>query len=436
MAGLAALLGQVWPALAGMALVTGLIWLSLHGVAPSGKEPDDLVLLPGRRKGQTSRRMGDRTLPRWAVWSAAVLAPPALTVLLEQLSSPEKRNYVFFYLALVAVVAVFGGIGPALVAAAASFVLVDYYFVPPFHTLTIAEPEDTVNLFAFAVTAALVGLLAARRRQALIEAEEATRRLREANLELVRLNREQAAAAEAAVRLARSEEKVRALQEADRLRRDLLATVSHELRTPLGTILTESTDPSGSEERRRLRVIAAEARRLKALVDDMLDVTRIEGRALELTLEPTDLSDAIEAAADRLHRSAPTRPVEWDRATASLPVLADWERLGQILDNLLVNADRMAPACTPIRIGTAKEASGFVAVRVSDSGPGVPPELRERIFERFNRGTATNGSTGTGLGLAIVRGLVEAHGGAVEVEANGGSGATFRFTLPAAPESD
>jgi K+-sensing histidine kinase KdpD len=379
--------------------------------------------------------------PDWMIWLVALAGPALVTVVLLGYSNQVQRDYVFIYLGLVAVVGVLRGLWPALACAAVSFLLVDYFFVPPVGTLTIADEQDIVNLVAFLVVACVVGVLASRRRRVLLESEALTRQLRESNTELIRLNKEQAEAATAAVRLARSEQQIQALNETDRLRRELLANVSHELRTPLGTILTESTDasgsPSGEEAQVRLRTIAAEARRLKALVDDMLDMTVIEGGALQLELEQLGLGDAITAAADRLKRSSPARQVAWDPDAAAVEVLADWDRIGQIFDNLLSNADRFAPPGTPITISVAREEPGLVTIRVSDRGPGVPVELRERIFERFFRTDHTDGeekSGGTGLGLAIVRGLVEAHAGTVALEDKGTlPGATFRFTLPEAP---
>jgi K+-sensing histidine kinase KdpD len=380
-----------------------------------------------------------RRAPDWAVWMLAVAGPAVLTALLIQYGSTEKRNYVFLYLGVVAVVGVLRGFWPALLAGAVSFALLDYYFTVPFYTFTISHPEDVVNLLVFVVTAALVGILASRRRQALLQAEALARQLREVNSELVRLNKEQAEAAQAALRLARSEQQIQALQETDRLRRELLANVSHELRTPLATILSESTEASAARSPEEMdqarKTIAAEARRLNALVADMLDMTIIEGGALELDLVALDLADAIEAAAERLHRASPQREVAWDRGAARAEVLADWQRLGQVFDNLLSNADRFAPPSTAIEIGVSHEQAGLVTVRVSDRGPGIPTELRERIFERFFRGASNGGSGGTGLGLAIVKGLVEAHAGSVAVEEGRGPGATVRFTLPEARQS-
>lgn len=363
---------------------------------------------------------GDRErAAAWAAWALAVAGPPALTAVLVRVGS-DKRDYVFLFLALIAVAGVVRGIWPALTAAVISFPLLDYFFTVPYNTLTISDPADVVNLVVFVLTAVLVGALASRRRQAQLNAEALGRQLRNANAELVRLNQEQAEAAQSALRLARSEQQVRALEETDRLRRELLANVSHELRTPLATILAEATDKG-------LTTIAAQARRLEALVNDMLDMARIEGGALELQLEPVQLDDAVASAVDRLHQTSPRRRVDWDATAVQAPVLADWKRLGQILDNLLVNADRHAPGDTPVTVSAVDEGD-LVALLVEDEGPGVPSELRDRVFDRF-----VSGGGGSGLGLAIVKGLVEAHAGSVTLEERDGSGAAFRITLPKAP---
>jgi two-component system sensor histidine kinase KdpD len=386
-------------------------------------------------------------------WVTAAVGPAALTAVLLGLGGTEKRDYIFLYLALVAVLGVLRGLWPALVAAAVSFLLVDYSFVPPVGTFTIADEQDIVNLLAFVATAGGVGLLASQRRRVLGRAEALARNLRQTNAELARLNKEQAAAAQAALSVARSQEQIRALQEVDRSRRELLANVSHELRTPLGTILAESTSPlapdglEGATERdlrttlgeaeRRFDAIAGEAQRLKALVDDMLDMAVIEAGTLELRLEPVRLADAIQAAIDRLHRTSPDRRVAWREPDADLDVLADWGRLLQVLDNLLSNADRFGPPGTPIDVGVAPDGPGLVAVRVRDHGRGVAASVRPRLFERFAHGPADDGASqaaGTGLGLAIVKGLVEAHAGSVALEDADGPGASFRFTLPIADD--
>jgi K+-sensing histidine kinase KdpD len=381
--------------------------------------------------------MSARTAERWLTWVVAIGGPLIVTAVLVRFSQQTQRDFVFIYLGLVAVVAVIRGLWPALLCAAISFLCVDWFFVQPVYTFTIADEQDIVNLLAFLAVAGVVGLLASRRRQALLQSEALARQLQEANTELIRLNKEQAEAASSALRLARSEQQIKALQEQDRLRRDLLANVSHELRTPLGTILTESTDLSNAETpaeaRRTLQTIAAEGRRLKALVDDMLDMAVIESGTLELDLVSLDVGDAIIAASDRLHRASPDRQIDWNADDAHAAVFADWDRLGQILDNLLSNADRFAPPETPLLVRVSRETPGLVTIRVIDRGPGVPNELRERIFERFFRGESDGKAGSTGLGLAIVNGLVEAHAGTVAVEDATVPGAVFRFTLPEAP---
>jgi two-component system sensor histidine kinase KdpD len=377
-----------------------------------------------------------RSRARWAditAYLAAIGGPALLTAALVAIGA-RQREYVFLYMALVASVAVFRGLLPSLLAAAISFFLVDYFLIPPVGTLSIADRQDLVNLLVFFGTAGLVGFLASRRRQTLVRAEALTQQLQQLNAELVRLNQEQAEAAQAAIRLARTEQQVQLLQQNEQYYRDLLASVSHDLRTPIGSILTDSTNmlltqSMNASVRFRIEAIATEARRLNRLVTNMLDMARIEGGALQLTLEPVQVGDAVEAAVERLHKGSPDRRVEWNASDAALSVLADWDRLGQIFENLLSNADRFAPPGTPIEIGVSQEDAGYVTIRVSDSGPGIPPELRRRLFGRFVKGPS-DPAGGTGLGLAIVRGLVEAHAGTISVEDRPEGGTSFRFTLP------
>ena len=365
--------------------------------------------------------------------AAAVAVPAVLTAILAQTNSPQ-REYAYLYMAVVAVIAFLRGLWPALLAAAVSFLLFDYFFVPPVHTLTIADAQDLMNLAIFFGTAGVVGFIAGRRREAQMRAESLARELKNANAELVRLNRDQAAAAQAAVRLARTEQQVQLLQQAEQDLRDLLATISHELRTPIGTILTDSTNMLRTQDmntsvRYRIEGIATEARRLNRLLADMLSLGRIESGALHLTLEPVQVGDAVAAAAERLKRIAPDRKVEWDAKEAGVSALADWDSLGQILDNLLDNANRFAPPGTPISVRVSLEAPGQVTIRVLDHGPGVPAAMRARLFNRFVKGPSDAGD-GTGLGLAITRGLVEAHAGSILLEDGPPGETTFRFTIP------
>ena len=376
----------------------------------------------------------------------AVGGPIAITALLSLVQPATARDYVFTYVALVAVLGTLSGLRPALLGAVLSFLLVDYFFVPPLHTLTIADPSDLVALVVFAAVAGAAGGVGSGRRHAQMEAERLAAELRRSNADLERLEREQAEAAAMAVRLAQTQQQVRVLEASDRLRTDLLANVSHELRTPLASILTGGTELLERPHlallvRAEVEAIVSEARRLERLVSDLLDMARIEAHAVTLDAVEIDLGDAIGAAAGRLRLVSPGRPVEISVPPDGLEVLADWDRLGQILDNLLQNADRHAPPGTPITVEATPGKRSMVVVRVIDRGPGVPEAQRERIFERFVRGVTDGqadeesgrpGQSGTGLGLAIVRGLVEAHAGRVWIEdPEGGEGARFAFTLPA-----
>jgi K+-sensing histidine kinase KdpD len=367
-----------------------------------------------------------------AGYAAAVAAPGALTLVLVGVSFDSPRDYAFLYLSIVAVLGVASGVGPALVAAALSTILVDYLFVPPKHTLSIGNTEDVVNLLVFFGAAGLVGTLGSLRRNAQLRSQALATELQRANLDLAGLNREQAEAAHVAARLAERDRQVQVLEETDRARHEFFANVSHELRTPLGGILTGATavlrrvdlQPSLRAE---LDEVAAAARRLNRLVSDMLDMARIEGGAIDLRLDRVDLADAIDAAVRRLSHANPRRRIEVHVAPGTPEVMADWDRLGQVIDNLLANADHFAPDGTAVVI-SAVPADESGVVRVIDMGPGVPREQHERIFERFVRG-----SGGTGLGLPIVRGLVTAQGGRVWLEEPAaGEGGRFAFSMPRA----
>jgi K+-sensing histidine kinase KdpD len=370
--------------------------------------------------------------------AVAAVSPPLLTLVLVRLPSTEARAYVFLYLGIVASLGLLAGLVPALVAAALSSFLADYFFLLPVGSLGLANAGDVVYLVIFFATAGAVGGVAALRRRSIIEARALTRTLADANAELERLYRDQAASARTAVRLAQTQQQVSVLRDADRVRRELLQNVSHELRTPLASILTGATVLLGRGEvtgpvRDGLAGIVTQSRRLDRLVGDMLDLARIEGHALELRLEDINVGDAVEAAVTRLNQIRPTRTVRVSTEPGSLEAVADWDRIGQVLDNLLVNADRYAPPTSPIEIHVGPGARGTIVTRVIDHGPGVDASLRDRVFERFVR-DEHSGVEGTGLGLAIVRGIIEAHAGRIWLDdPEPGGGAVFAFTLPASP---
>jgi signal transduction histidine kinase len=231
-----------------------------------------------------------------------------------------------------------------------------------------------------------------------------------------------------------------ALEELSRLRSGFISIASHELRTPLTTILGFSElllaeAPPEDPRHRFLAIIRDDARQLAALVENLLDVSRIENGRLALEPVPLDLAAALPPLLEALGAAAPAHALRAEVDPAARWVLADPPKLQQILANLVGNAIKYSPRGGRVLVAARPDQPpGRVALAVSDEGVGIPPEHLGRIFERFQRvdSAATRGIRGTGLGLYIVKHLVELHGGAVRVESAVGRGSTFRFTLPAA----
>ncbi|MER3399538.1 MAG: hypothetical protein C4313_00135 [Thermoflexus sp.] len=233
--------------------------------------------------------------------------------------------------------------------------------------------------------------------------------------------------------------------EADRAKAEFISTVSHELRTPMTSIkgyadllLMGSAGPLSEMQRRFLQIIKANADRLKLLVDDLLDISRIESGRLQLDLRPVPLEAVVEVVVASLKARIDEKGqhLEIDLPAFLPPVLADKDRLVQILMNLVSNAHKYTPEGGQITL-RARLQGPQIQVEVSDTGIGIPPEALPRIFERFYRvdDPRVQETPGTGLGLSIVKALVEMHGGRIEVESEVGRGSTFRFTLPIAPEA-
>jgi len=231
---------------------------------------------------------------------------------------------------------------------------------------------------------------------------------------------------------------VSALRRLEAVRRDFVANVSHELKTPLTSIVgyaetlaTESAEES--QTRRFAETILASAHRMQRLVDDLLDLSRIESGSWQPTREVVEVDGAAHEAWEALSERARTAGVTFEAAVPAdaHAVLVDPDALRHVFTNLFDNAIRHTPAGGRVRVGAELTRDG-VAVSVTNTGAGIPAEHLPRIFERFYRvdlGRARH-QGGTGLGLAIVKHLVEAHGGRVEAESALGRGTTIRITFP------
>jgi signal transduction histidine kinase len=239
----------------------------------------------------------------------------------------------------------------------------------------------------------------------------------------------------------RVERLVRALRESDLLKTTILRSVSHDLRTPLTAIIAagESTgSPSlDAGSRRELSsVVVHEAVRLSDLVDNLLDISKLEAGAAVPRQTWCSIEEVIEAALERMGERGDRLEITTS-AEGLPPIWADAAQLERAFTNLFENSSRFsAEAAVEVVIGTRSDPGGDrVVVSVSDHGPGFETTERERIFEPFYRGRADgNAHRGPGLGLAIVKGFIEANGGSVRAESRAGQGATFVVELPVGAE--
>jgi two-component system sensor histidine kinase KdpD len=436
-----------------------------------------------------------------------VLLPLITAVLAPLRGHLNLADDLLVYLVAVVMITVVGGFWPAVLAAVAASLLLNWFFTAPIHTFTIAQPRELLALLLFVTVAVAVSSvvhLAARRAvqaarareeaasllelaqtvlggadspaavlehltrthggQAELQERVAGRWVRAASsgvdgalpaarridirsdLTLMVTGQDpsatpallagyaaQAAAALDRERLRTQAAQAEALAEGNRMRTALLAAVSHDLRTPLASIKASvsslrQTDVEWSEadEADLLATIEQNADRLDALIGNLLDMSRLHTGSLQPFLRPTAIDEVAPVAIGGLDDSL--------RLEMAVPdgfplVLADPGLLERVLANLFTNALRYSPAGRPPELHAFLEGSA-VRLEVADHGPGVPDELKERIFEPFER--VGDRHPGVGLGLAVARGFAEAMGGRIGAFDTPGGGLTVRVTLPAA----
>ena len=481
--------------------------IDVHVVSyPEGRSEQALTV-PRTRRPQT--------LPRRRVLLGAVLAAvglPLLTVVLAELRDEiALPSVLLLFLLLVVAVSAVGGLWPALAAAVAGFLLVNWYFTPPLYTFTIGEGENVLALVVFVSVATIVSAyvaLASRRAaegvRSRAEAEallrlagsspaatvlEGLRRVLgldgaavltrsaagwrvdaasgdripetpEAATTTIALDDEhvlaivggpvrsddrrvldafvkELAASVQLGELAAEAETADALSAANELRAALLSAVSHDLRTPLAAIkasvtslLQEDVDWTPEARREFLVTIDEEADRLNALVGNLLDMSRLNAGALEISATPVGLEEVLPVALRSLGLA--DGAVRLDVADSLPRVLADPGLLERAIANLIQNAVRYSPPGSVPRV-TAGAVDGLVDLRIADRGPGIPAAERDQLFVPFQRLGDTS-PQGVGLGLAVAKGFVEAMGGEIETEDTPGGGLTVVVRLPAAQE--
>jgi signal transduction histidine kinase len=243
------------------------------------------------------------------------------------------------------------------------------------------------------------------------------------------------------------EQQKRRLQELDQLKSDFLSTVSHELRTPLTSIkayseiLLDSRNLDPETGTRFLSIIEKETDRMSRLISDLLDLTKIESGTANWMMSDSDLGEIVRAAADLLAPNAAEKRIELQVTSSEpQPVQADADRIQEVITNLIGNGIKFCPrggriVVTLDRVATSgpdKRTPGdYAQVAIADNGPGINPDERERVFDKFYQGGKDRSAgSGSGLGLAISREIVLHHQGEIWLESELGVGSTFYFTLP------
>jgi signal transduction histidine kinase len=228
-------------------------------------------------------------------------------------------------------------------------------------------------------------------------------------------------------------------REVDTLRRDLIAWTSHDLRTPLTSIrvvveaLADSVIDDPETIQRYLNSIRSDVSSLNSLIDDLFELAQLDAGGLTFDRTPVSLSDLISDVLERMRALADQRQVRLGGQVSPQvdPVTIDPQKIERVLTNLISNSIRHTPPGGKVTIDAVRQ-NGGVRVSVCDTGEGISEEDLPHVFERFYRGEKSRSRSkgGAGLGLAIAKGIVEAHGGTIEVTSRVGSGSTFTFTLP------
>jgi two-component system sensor histidine kinase KdpD len=322
-------------------------------------------------------------------------------------------------LLVVVVVATLFEIPAAMLASVLAAFSLNFFFLPPYNTLSIASPENWVALFVFLAVAVTVGQLSVRSHKRAVEAERLYNELQEAF--------ERVSEAEA-------------FKRSEKLKSALLDAVTHDLRTPLTSIKASVTmlieeslrDPEGTAldpqaHSELLEVINEETDRLNSFVESMVELARLQAGELLTRRASVTAEEIVLKAARRSKQLRKTHNLR-SQIEPSLPsVSVDPRAIVEAVQNLLDNAGKYSPAGTAILIA-ASRSGDKIRFMVEDEGPGIPESEREAVFERFYRG-GDGSARGLGMGLAIARGIIEAHGGEIWIE-SGKKGARFVFDLP------
>jgi signal transduction histidine kinase len=328
-----------------------------------------------------------------------------------------------FFVPAVAVAAWYGGRGPSALATALSLLFIDLNFFAPDGSLSIDRVEG-LEIIAFIVVAATITMTMDALHRALTLAESRAAELKVLNDEVARSYDAERQKRHDAELLANARE-------------DVLGLVAHDLRSPLNLIITtadllleEKLDPA--RHRELLEVAMRAGKQMNRLIGDLLDTVRLQAGKFSLDLEDVAVASIFQQAAESFLPAAEKREIRLDivRPGDGILVRADPLRVAQLVSNVVGNAIKFTPAKGSVTVKAAPDGERLV-VKVTDTGPGIPPSDIPHLFDNFWQ-ARSNDHRGVGLGLAIAKGVVEAHGGKIWCESTVGVGSTFSFTLPIA----
>ena len=376
----------------------------------------------------------------WFKFFAALFGVAAVTTVLFPFNAHlSAATVALAFLLIVLFTAAAFGRNPALLASFVGMLCFNFFFLPPFYTFTIAERENWVALVAFVVTAVVAGELSERARQRAFEAKRG-------QAEIERLYQQLQTAFEQSSR-------AEALRQSEQLKSALLDAVTHDLRTPLTSIKAAITTLIEDEQKQSevelnhddkgefLAVINEETDRLNKFIEAMVELAKIEAGAMSLRQTWSEPAEIIAAAVERAKNLLKNHKVEL-RVEKDLPLVrADAKAVAEVVYTLLDNAAKYSPENSPIIIAAQRGELEMIEIGVTDVGRGIAPEMRTRVFDKFFRAGLNDKEQanvgGLGLGLAIARGIVEAHGGQIQIAdaPDDKRGTKIIFTLPIGDEA-
>jgi len=379
----------------------------------------------------------------WLRYLVSLSGIVAATAMLKLPGAPINPTTVALVFVLVVLfVAAAWGSRPAILASLFGVVCFNFFFLPPYGTFTIADPDNWIALFAFLITAVTAGQLSAHARRRAEEAVAARREIERLYYELQDTFERSAQA--------------KALKQSERLKSALLDAVTHDLRTPLTsikasvtTLIEEFRSQTSGENAGRLddesrkdmlAVINEEADRLDHFIEGLTKLARIEAGELQLRRHWSSMGEIIRTALKRAEPRTREHQIDVTIEDELPAVRVDEHAVAEVVYTLLDNAAKYSPPGSAVRVSARSNDDETVRLVIEDHGPGIPVELRERVFDKFFRAMRDGDargqkSAGSGMGLAIAKGIVEAHGGRIWIEDSADQpGTKFIVALPTGDE--